>query len=356
MTLLITTVPGLEDLALREALEYLEGGEEVAAALKEGMGRALVSLKDVDSEWELATKLVARSLMAEKVYVVLLERKVRSLGEIKSTFGDDTVRRQLFKLITPFQFFSIEAERIGASGFSSMELAGCVGEALQDIFPAREAPQVSLDDPDIEFRAEVENGIFRLAVNLTFAGSLRNRPYRKYIHPSMLNPIIANAMITLVGVREGSVVLDPMCGSGTILIECKMRYPSARCIGVDMAPEHVEGAQLNAESAGVENIEFRIGDVCRLDEVVHEEVDAIVTNPPYGIREKALGGLERVYKCLFLEAERMLKAGGRLCLISPRRRLIWKLSSLCNRLTPVLERKIFEGGLRTSIYVFEKIG
>ncbi len=47
------------------------------------------------------------------------------------------------------------------------------------------------------------------------------------------------------GIRDGSVVLDPMCGGGTILIEGAIEWPRAHFIGGDIEPQQIHLARDN---------------------------------------------------------------------------------------------------------------
>lgn len=171
--------------------------------------------------------------------------------------------------------------------------------------------RVSLDDPDLVFYVELIGSEFRFAVDLTPFTSMRDRGYRVYVHPSSLNPIVARAVCRLADLRPGKTLVDPMCGGGTIVIEALLEVPSARGVGLDVKPEHVRGALLNAVSAGVV-ADFYVADARCLSSLMQSGVDVIATNPPYSIRERAVDGLRPLYESLIRGGFEVLPAEGML--------------------------------------------
>jgi len=57
--------------------------------------------------------------------------------------------------------------------------------------------------------------------------------------------------LELAEIVDGEKVLDVGCGSGTLLIEAKMRYPDADCVGIDPDKEILQLAERKLEQAGV---------------------------------------------------------------------------------------------------------
>ncbi len=75
------------------------------------------------------------------------------------------------------------------------------------------------------------------------------RPFRD-AKTGMLPPKLARMMINLaVGTKpkKGDALLDPFCGSGTVLMETAMRYPTLRRIGSDIDNKQVRGAERNMQ-------------------------------------------------------------------------------------------------------------
>jgi len=335
---LVTTVPGIEDLLLEEVSKLLPGKGEVRK------GRVIYESAcalDTDRLY----RLVANLTLAEKVYAVLTEARAKNLNDVREAVFSSLEDVKL--ILEPAASFAVEVERVGAHPFSSTDVAKVVGSVVQTLDPP---PPVSLDDPDVVLYAELVESEFRLAIDLTPFVNLRDRGYRVYIHPSSLNPVVARALCKLARVSDESSFVDPMCGSGTIVIEGLLEAPRARGFGFDVKAEHIIGARANAAAAGV-HAEFGVADVRELANLLRGGVDAVITNPPYGIRERAVGGLREVYERLFEGAFSVLREGGRLVLLSPLKRLVARAASKLNW-SPENVRKLDVGGLTTFAYVF----
>ena len=138
-------------------------------------------------------------------------------------------------------------------------------------------------------------------------------------------------------------------GDAMVDIEAKLINPDLEACGADVSRRHVLGAAANARAAGVE-VHLAVGDVKRLG--MRGPFDAIVCNPPYGIRERAVGGLVRVYESLMDYAGRALRPGGRLCLVTPRATLVKR--ALKPGLGVVHQRRIVQGGMQSKIILIER--
>ncbi len=97
-----------------------------------------------------------------------------------------------------------------------------------------------------------------------------------------LSPRLARTLVNLAGLRPGQTVLDPFCGSGTILIEAYGK--SLRCLGLDSKASRVQEARENVRWSvgGVAGggYDIRKGDARDLSRLLRgTKVDAIVTEP-----------------------------------------------------------------------------
>lgn len=338
MKLLLTTVPGIEDLLLEEVTRYLAGKANIE------MGRVVFSCTRTLTTKELGF-LISQLALVEKAYVILIDTRVDDLNDVKASI--EGILDTLKEILYPSASFAIKAERVGKLNFTSIDLAKEVGSVIQSM---NFHPPVSLDDPDVLFYAEVVEGEFRFGIDLSPFVNLRDRGYRIYVHPSTLNPIVARALCRIARLKDGEFLLDPMCGGGTILIEGLLEA-RALGLGLDIRKNHVNGAKLNARRAGV-NAEFAVADIRMLGNSLRRAVDVIATNPPYGIREKAVGGLKNVYASLFKGARELVKEGGRLALLSPLKNIVIYSAEKISSLVLISCRQITLGGLKSYIFLY----
>ncbi|MGA2386048.1 MAG: DNA methyltransferase [Candidatus Bathyarchaeia archaeon] len=145
-------------------------------------------------------------------------------------------------------------------------------------------------------------------------------------------PRLARIMVNLSACIPGKVLLDPFCGVGTILQEALLAR--AKVVGADANSWCVKAANENLEwlarEYGLEGADFRVvqGDVGKLAQKIGQEtVDCIVTEPDLGpaLRQvptgpyalKIIQKLEPLFFGFVDEAYRVLKADGRLVLVTP---------------------------------------
>jgi len=161
------------------------------------------------------------------------------------------------------------------------------------------------------------------------------RPRRK-IEEGMIPPKLAKIMINLSQAQEKMTILDPFCGSGTILQEALlMGYKNV--IGTDLNEEAIKSSRENMEWL-ISNSQFLISkqfqnsnvqifqtDVKELSsKLLPNSVDAIITEPYLGpVKNKnidienTINELSSLYLAAFKEFKRVLKPDGRVVIIFP---------------------------------------
>ncbi len=106
-------------------------------------------------------------------------------------------------------------------------------------------------------------------------------------YPITMHPRLARAMVNLARVPRGARILDPFCGTGSILIEAGLL--GMRIYGSDIDERMIEASRINLRKFGLK-AELESKDVGEIE----GKYDAIVTDPPYGKSSSTRG--EDVYQ------------------------------------------------------------
>lgn len=188
--------------------------------------------------------------------------------------------------------------------------------------------------PTVQVQFSIMKNEVMIMLDTSGAG-LHKRGYRANAGAAPLRETLAAGMIDLAHVRQDSLVLDPMCGSGTLLVEAAMKargispglmrrfacekwscFPEEvfkkerqaarslirkdigfRARGFDIDKAAVELSRENAKKAHVDDlIEFRRQDVRRL--VLPKNDCILLCNPPYGERLLDREAAEEIYEIL----------------------------------------------------------
>ncbi|KAI1243696.1 THUMP domain-containing protein 2 [Lamprotornis superbus] len=112
----------------------------------------------------------------------------------------------------------------------------------------------------------------------------------------------------------GALVLDPMCGLGTILLEAAKEWPEACYWGADISHSQLEGANGNIRTAGLmDKIELLKASVKALP-LPSESFDSVISDIPFGKKFKTTNDAQLLPDIL-QEMERVLRVGGTLVLL-----------------------------------------
>ena len=131
------------------------------------------------------------------------------------------------------------------------------------------------------------------------------KPLLERIHPEVLSRYYGCGLVC-PPLLEGCRVLDLGSGSGRdVYALAQLVGKSGEVIGVDMTPEMIEKARSNAKKSGVENVEFRLGEIENLP-VRDNSVDVVISN--------CVINLSADKPRVFREIQRVLKPGGRIAI------------------------------------------
>lgn len=103
--------------------------------------------------------------------------------------------------------------------FAAQLTKDAICDRFRDKF--NERPSVDKDNPDVQFYVHIYNSQATLLLDAS-GESLHKRGYCVSNHPARINEVVAAAMVRLSGWNASCDLIDPMCGSATILIEAAM--------------------------------------------------------------------------------------------------------------------------------------
>jgi len=164
---------------------------------------------------------------------------------------------------------------------------------------------VDLDNPDHELRVLFSPetcAIGWLATAADRGFGERQPGNRPFFQPGSMDPMLARALVNIAGARPGATVLDPMCGTGGLLIEGGL--VGARVIGVDAQQKMVSGTSENLEAFLDDEWAVVRGDAASLP-IAAEQVDTVVFDAPYGRQSKIAGELNILIHDALTEARRV---------------------------------------------------
>ena len=156
---------------------------------------------------------------AVKILVPIYEFK--AFNEHK--FYDKLLKFDWDEFMDVNQSFAIDAtvhsERFTHSQFMTLKMK----DAIVDFFRTKykQRPNVEPKNPDIKFNLHIDRDF--VTVSLDSSGDpLFKRGYRKEQGEAPINEVLASGILQIAGWDGKGNFLDPMCGSGTILIEAAM--------------------------------------------------------------------------------------------------------------------------------------
>ncbi len=214
---------------------------------------------------------------------------------------------------------SVHSEIFSNSHYVSLRSKDAIVDYFRNKFHKR--PSIDTKHPDVQFDIHLQNNT--CTVSLDSSGdSLHKRGYRTDTNIAPINEVLAAGLVLLTGYDGTQNFVDPMCGSGTILIEAamiannipaninrpefsfekwkdfdqelfdlihetllkKIRNTDKKIIGFDKAPSAIRKAQGNIENASLEEF-IKIERKNFFEELSPVEGNVIlVFNPPYGER------------------------------------------------------------------------
>ncbi|MEE3234579.1 MAG: THUMP domain-containing protein [Candidatus Latescibacterota bacterium] len=241
---------------------------------------------------------------------------------------ESEVGKLSLSLLNTAKSFRVTTQRTGKHDFKSTDVERRAGAALWRKY----GTSVDLKNHEIDIHVNIFEHVCFVGIPL-HKKPLSNRFRRQFQPRIALKASIAHALLALGKIEPTtkSAVLDPFCGSGTILFEAAHYSSKLALYGSDIDPHVVAGAQMNAEGMNLtNNIQFVQGDARELNTVFPlQRFDHIVTNPPYGLRFGQHLNFERFYVRILQQFWYRLTPDATVVFIA----LKWKKLSAALRLT-----------------------
>ena len=208
---------------LKIQIKTFFGLEEVLAEEIKKLGGTNVEIKNraVNCEGDLGFlyKINYSARTALKIMIPVLTFKAWD----ESRFYDKLFAFPWDEYMDVDQTFAIDAtvysDRFRHSQFMSQKMKDAIVDYFK--FKHRKRPNVDTQDPDIKFHLHIDREL--VTISLDSSGDpLFKRGYRKEQGEAPINEVLASGMLQLAGWDGKGNFLDPMCGSGTLLIEAAM--------------------------------------------------------------------------------------------------------------------------------------
>lgn len=339
--LIAKTFQGLEEVLAQELIELGANDVQIGRRMvsfsgnQEMMYRANFCLRTAVRVLKPISHFRARN--ADDVYKAVKEIEWKDILDLDTSFVVDTT------------VYSTEFR-------NSKFVAYKVKDAIVDYFMEREGkrPNISVANPDLRLNIHIAEDNCTLSLDSS-GESLHLRGYRTATVEAPINEVLAAALIKMSGWKFDCDLIDPFCGSGTILVEAALMarniYPGVfrqkfgfenwkdfnpellssifeddsnertfehRIVGSDINLRAVEAALANAKAAGVADlitVEQR-----EIRDFKKPEMPAVlITNPPYGERLRP-EDLSDIYRTLGEKLKREFQ-GGEAWIISSREEL-----------------------------------
>lgn len=306
-------------------------------------------------------KFIAKD--TDSLYEMVKEYNWSDVMSIEKTFSIDTTSH---------------SSEFTHSRFVTYRVKDAIVDYFKDRFGQDKRPGVRLNDADVMINVHIDGD--RVTLSLNSSGeSLHKRGWRVAQTDAPISEVLAAGIILKSGWRGETPFVDPMCGSGTFLIEAAMiaadikpgsyretwpftqwrdwdpelfdsvlhegetdepREYNFKIYGSDISPKAIDIAERNILSAGVdEYINLRVRSIQHWDEAPAGGTPGVmVTNPPYGERINP-EDIENLYRTIGTKLKKVF-CGYHAWVISSNEDCLAHIG-----LTPSLREQLQNGGL-----------
>jgi len=300
------TLYGLEDLLATELIELGANNLQI--------GRRMVSF---EGDKELLYKANFHCRTAIRILKPIAYFKAKNPDEVY----EQVKKLNWSEFLPEKKTFAIDSVVFSDSFSHSKFVAYRTKDAIVDYFTEHDKPRpsVRINNPDLQLHLHISHEECTLSFDSS-GESLHKRGYRVESGDAPLNEVLAAGMIMMSGWNGESPFVDPMCGSGTLLIEAALialniapgvfrnqfafekwddfdpeifeqvssddsreKPFNFKCYGWDSSIDAIAIATKNVKSAGLSQyIDLKIKPLQKLTQNPGKGI--LITNPPYGER------------------------------------------------------------------------
>ncbi|MCP4050790.1 MAG: methyltransferase domain-containing protein [bacterium] len=347
MKILLTTSPGLEDFVETEIKEH---NIKITSIEKKPFNTKGLILITTDSGLNLISK---KLLKLRSIYFILELLHIfkisdtNPLNDIRSNFYDID-----FKKLEKARSFRVTTSRTGLHSFISRDVQIEAGSVIVQ----RYGLNVELKNPEIIVRANIYDKLCVAGFQIN-REDLSNRN-KAFTMKTSLKGSIAYAMIKLACITNTRQVniLDPFCGTGTILLEAAFSHPNAVIYGSDAFEKPYQVAIKNIENKKLRTrVHIQQCDAAELTK--HFERNffcTIISNLPFGAQLSKKADLRILYARFLKESYEILEPGACMVILILKKHILFELLKTSKKFSIEREINIKMGPLKPSIFKIRK--
>ena len=303
------------------AAKTLYGLEEILAEELIGLGANEVQIGRRVVTFEGDKELMYKANFCCRTALKILKPVAHFRANNPDEVYEQVKRLDWLQYLPQGKTFAIDAVVYSETFTHSKFVTYRVKDAIVDYFTEKDLqrPSIRVNNPDIQLHLHISHNECTLAFDSS-GESLHKRGYRIEEIEAPLSEVLAAGMILKTGWKGESHFVDPMCGSGTLLIEAALiamniapgvfrdKYAfekwddfdaelfervstddsheknfTYKCFGSDISREAIASAMKNVKNAGLSNyIELKVLPFQNMKENPGKGI--LITNPPYGER------------------------------------------------------------------------
>jgi putative N6-adenine-specific DNA methylase len=299
----------------------LYGLEEILAEELIGLGANGVQIGRRAVSFEGNKELMYKANFCCRTALKILKPVARFRANNPDEVYEQIKRLDWLQYLPEGKTFSIDAVVYSETFTHSKFVTYRVKDAIVDYFTEKNfrRPSIRINNPDIQLHIHISHNECTLSFDSS-GESLHKRGYRIEETEAPLNEVLAAGMILKTGWKGESHFVDPMCGSGTLLIEAALiamniapgvfreqyafekwddfdaglfekistddsreKIFTCKCFGSDISRKAISAASANVKNAGLSKyIELKVLPIQEMQENPGKGI--LITNPPYGER------------------------------------------------------------------------